>query len=512
MMPRHLQPVLNETVRVVRKNIQQVLVPVEISIMNAFAIENQDHFFAYAEKVIDNFKGKLPSKLERKIGINGEGYTCSFVNHGSAIYAISRDIIGKGQFGRVKLALNISNPNDTRLYVIKVQAIKPSDRFVDNLIQTEADLGNKIGYFLHPLLQRNRVGKHDQNKYYTLSLFGGITLTQWINERKPSDEKRLQVAIRLCQQVYELHEKGYAHGDLKPDNVLIDPITEEVSLVDFGFIGPLKLHPMNITMKGSLSGLPFFEDDDMPKVLENNARVLLIRMQAFGVLRLETFALMRLLDAPFHLPKFKDFGPSLLSPNLLNPLYEWIDTSSEKSSLLMPIRNPLTLMTLLVLHYYNQDLPTILKLTKIQQLAILSIYRNEHFSDEQKKSFICLELCPQPMQEKRNPFMRFSRSSIDELPHEESISFNTLTPTPQSVTGTPLRDTPSLPEERSPSRMQLRLTMARVRSGMISPFFPPSEESQSRHPTQQSSPLDETMNMMDEKTLSTGTTIQRTRR
>ena len=71
IMPRHLQSILNETVQVQRKNNQQVLVPVEVSIMEAFAIKNQDHFFAYAEKVIAYFKGKPPAKLEWKIGING---------------------------------------------------------------------------------------------------------------------------------------------------------------------------------------------------------------------------------------------------------------------------------------------------------------------------------------------------------------------------------------------------------------------------------------------------------
>ena len=123
-----------------------------------------------------------------------------------------------------------------------------------------------------------------------------------------------------------------------------------------------------------------------------------------------------------------------------------------------------------------------------------------------------MELHPKPMLEKRNPSARFSRSSIDEFPHEESVCSNTLTPTPQSVTDTPLRETPTQTEERSPSRMPLRLAMARIRSGMISPFFPPSEESQSRHPTQESSPLDGPINMIDERALSCDTTIQRTRR
>jgi len=32
-----------------------------------------------------------------------------------------------------------------------------------------------------------------------------------------------------------MHERGYAHRDLKLDNILMDPETKNIKLIDFGF-------------------------------------------------------------------------------------------------------------------------------------------------------------------------------------------------------------------------------------------------------------------------------------
>ncbi|MCX7115140.1 MAG: protein kinase [Gammaproteobacteria bacterium] len=439
-MPKHLQSILREKVLVQRIGPNRQIVHIEVSVMDAFQISDMHAFFSYAERVIAYFKGKNPAKIERKIGIEGQTPTCSFIKQEGDIYAISRDVIGSGHFGRVRLALKINHPTDTNLYVIKVQAIKPNDAFHDNLIQTEAKIGGLIGYFLHPILQRTDVGKHHNNKYYAISLYGGITLTQWLKSKTCSDEVYLKIAIRVCEQVHALHEKGYAHGDLKPDNILINPKTHQVMLVDFGLITPLSLDSTLITMKGSLTALPFFPTD---QVHTFNKRTLLCRMQSLGVVRLEALALMRLLDSPF---SGSSAPPSLLSTYILDTaLHGWMSTSTPEQVNSARIQTSLEVYTFLLLYFYESNCHSISTLTKETQQTIVDIHMDDNVTHEMKIKFIGMQIKPTNGIVKRNPLTRFSQSSL-----EGSTSASPLTQTPHSNRETPTAS--FILQQGSPSR------------------------------------------------------------
>lgn len=70
------------------------------------------------------------------------------------------------------------------------------------------------------------------------------------------------IADQLTSAVQILHNKGMAHTDIKPDNIMIDPKTTKVNIVDFGLgcykdttchLGGTKLYMPNRQMKGTLS-------------------------------------------------------------------------------------------------------------------------------------------------------------------------------------------------------------------------------------------------------------------
>ena len=44
---------------------------------------------------------------------------------------------------------------------------------------------------------------------------------------------RRQVVRKLISSIQILHESGYRHGDIKPDNIFIDPENGDVQLIDF---------------------------------------------------------------------------------------------------------------------------------------------------------------------------------------------------------------------------------------------------------------------------------------
>jgi serine/threonine protein kinase len=42
----------------------------------------------------------------------------------------------------------------------------------------------------------------------------------------------------LAKVLAYVHERGYVHGDVKPENIMFDPVTKRPRLVDFGFCLP----------------------------------------------------------------------------------------------------------------------------------------------------------------------------------------------------------------------------------------------------------------------------------
>ena len=63
--------------------------------------------------------------------------------------------------------------------------------------------------------------------------FGGVNLATWLQTTPRSLLARLDVAIRLAAIVGALHDHGVIHKDIKPRNILIDPVGQ-VQLIDFG--------------------------------------------------------------------------------------------------------------------------------------------------------------------------------------------------------------------------------------------------------------------------------------
>lgn len=75
--------------------------------------------------------------------------------------------------------------------------------------------------------------------YFVMEYLGGQSLTQNLPRiRKFSLEWKLELFYAICSTIAFLHQKGYAHRDLKPDNIVFrDPISPQTPpqpvLIDF---------------------------------------------------------------------------------------------------------------------------------------------------------------------------------------------------------------------------------------------------------------------------------------
>ena len=96
-----------------------------------------------------------------------------------------------------------------------------------------------------------------QNGYaLVMEDFGGVSLNKWISQGKtvPSTIEFLQVAIALCNTLDILYRERIIHKDIKPANILINPETKQVKLIDFSIASLLPRETQTLINPNVLEG------------------------------------------------------------------------------------------------------------------------------------------------------------------------------------------------------------------------------------------------------------------
>ena len=142
------------------------------------------------------------------------------------------DFLGEGAGSRIYV---VSNPATNQLYALKhVERKAEKDiRFVEQL-EAEFEVCRQ---FRHPGLRRVldlKINKTILRKVtdagLVMELFDGTPMDQ-----RPPEKLQDQVAVfaETAHALHALHQMGYVHCDLKPNNILISP-TGTVKVIDFG--------------------------------------------------------------------------------------------------------------------------------------------------------------------------------------------------------------------------------------------------------------------------------------
>ncbi|MCU0541801.1 MAG: AAA family ATPase [Oscillatoriaceae cyanobacterium Prado104] len=92
--------------------------------------------------------------------------------------------------------------------------------------------------------------------------FGGISLAEYftsdafrVKEKFTNClEDFLQISIQLCSTLDALHHNGIIHKDIKPQNIIINPATGEIKLIDFSISSLLPKETQEIKNPNSLEG------------------------------------------------------------------------------------------------------------------------------------------------------------------------------------------------------------------------------------------------------------------
>jgi predicted ATPase/signal transduction histidine kinase len=84
--------------------------------------------------------------------------------------------------------------------------------------------------------------------------FGGISLNQWMGRKQQTLMEFLEIAIALCNTLDILYRARIIHKDIKPSNILINPETKKVKLIDFSIASLLPQETQTLINPNILEG------------------------------------------------------------------------------------------------------------------------------------------------------------------------------------------------------------------------------------------------------------------
>ena len=164
-----------------------------------------------------------------------------------------RKKIGKGSFSEVYSA---KDQLGNKVAIKYIEKAKVSEWHVSKF-------GKKIPlevYILHKM--RGTAGIPWFVEYFSNEEFfaivmeqpnGAVSLQRLLDESGPLPEATVKkIFSQLVVTLQKLWTAGFVHGDLKPDNLLVNPVTLSTYLVDFGLSSARTEEPMD-KMRGTLS-------------------------------------------------------------------------------------------------------------------------------------------------------------------------------------------------------------------------------------------------------------------
>lgn len=140
--------------------------------------------------------------------------------------------LGAGTFGKVKYAVDSTDPNKTAYAVKVIDRAQVSKEHMEDQLKSEIAIMKMLS---HPnVIQMYQVIQSPSNVYIVLELVTGGELFDRIVKVKRFDEATARRYFQhLVFGIHYCHQRGVAHRDLKPENLLLDA-NDVVKISDFG--------------------------------------------------------------------------------------------------------------------------------------------------------------------------------------------------------------------------------------------------------------------------------------
>ena len=118
------------------------------------------------------------------------------------------------------------------------------DPIAKNVLKHEFKVGMS---FEHPAMIRyHKLEVNRDHGFFIMDYFRAPSLKSQILANLPETQSRLKKIVEaMCQAFVHMHEKGWLHRDIKPDNVLVNK-TGEVRVIDFSLATRIKSGVMKL--------------------------------------------------------------------------------------------------------------------------------------------------------------------------------------------------------------------------------------------------------------------------
>lgn len=176
--------------------------------------------------------------------------------------------LGKGCFAKVKLMQSIATGkyyalknyklNSTNLANYYDQKLKIISNEVPALTKLNLYKGkNELKINLHSNTNNKNKTHYDTLFFLGMELLPGISLANFIDNNTATPISHLLlISYNLCSEVIHLINNNILHNDLKPDNILIHPLTYQIKITDYQFSlkGPVAYSTQHV---GAMGYAPF---------------------------------------------------------------------------------------------------------------------------------------------------------------------------------------------------------------------------------------------------------------
>lgn len=238
--PLHLDdPIENKVLYYFLKHNQDKFSFVNKNIEYKISIKGINYVFKLTHDILirqrewnkDNYPGQYPKDYPKQyryeifdnipmLGDGGSGEILKFA--GTLMPTPDKELVLKDNIKRVDKRQQVLS-SLTTLFMNVANAEK------DFYNLAHADIGAK-----HPVLVQD--GSGNIYTHMILHLLPGISLLKLINDKNiKTVEQMLQLMIDIIRAYQEqLHDKNIIHCDGKPDNIMFDPNTHRLTVIDFG--------------------------------------------------------------------------------------------------------------------------------------------------------------------------------------------------------------------------------------------------------------------------------------
>lgn len=162
--------------------------------------------------------------------------------------------VGSGGFGDVWKAEK-RTALDTNYFALKF--FRPKDDRIDfDKIGRELGVWKKLKGLPH-IISVIELDRFDDYVYVVSDFADGGSLENWLHNnggKSASQAEAVKITLEILRGLENLHEKGFVHRDLKPDNILI--MNGRHCLADFGVSREIKTHSKATGTAGTMEYMP----------------------------------------------------------------------------------------------------------------------------------------------------------------------------------------------------------------------------------------------------------------